>query len=90
MYERMLNKQIVPTVAEMCTHCAENSERFSMINDWLTTNFNTVQKIVFPYGNKYGWGIGHYQKEKLICSILAAMAAGYIIGSYHKSIMTIY
>lgn len=52
MYERMLNKQIVPTVEEMTEYCGENGERFSMLNDWLTTTFHTEQKLVFPYGNK--------------------------------------
>ena len=71
MYERMLNKQDVPTVAEMTEYCAENAERFSAINYWLTSNFYTEQKIVFPYGNKYGWGIGHYKKKKFLCNIFA-------------------
>lgn len=75
MYERMLNKQIVPTVAEMTAYCAENAERFSLINDWLTTTFHTEQKVVFPYGNSYGWGIGHYKKKKLICNIFAEAGA---------------
>lgn len=71
MYERMLNKQVVPTLEEMVVYCGENSERFSMINDWLTQIFHTQQKIVFPYGNKYGWGIGHYKNKKLVCNIFA-------------------
>ena len=75
MYERMLNKQVVPTIEEMTEYCAENAERFSMINIWLTNAFNTEQKIVFPYGNKYGWGIGHYKKKKLICNIFAEAGA---------------
>ena len=29
------------------------------------------QKIAFPYGNKYGWGIAHKKKNKLICNIFA-------------------
>ena len=75
MYERMLNKQIAPTLAEMKVYCAENAERFSMINDWLTVAFGTEQKVVFPYGNKYGWGIGHYKRKKLICNIFAENGA---------------
>ena len=71
MYERMLNKQLIPTLEEMATYCSENAQRFSMINDWLTTAFHTEQRVVFPYGNKYGWGIGHYKKKKLICNIFA-------------------
>ena len=75
MYERMLNKQVVPTIEEMTEYCAENAERFSMLNDWLTTAFCTEQKVVFPYGNKYGWGIGHYKKKKLMCNVFAEAGA---------------
>lgn len=70
MYERMLNKQVVPTIEEMAEYCAENAEGFSMINDWLTTTFHTEQKVVFPYGNKYGWGIGHYKRKNLYVTSL--------------------
>ena len=75
MYGRMLNKQVEPTVAEMTEYCAENEERFSMLNDWLTATFSTEQKVVFPYGNKYGWVIAHYKKKKLICNIFAESGA---------------
>lgn len=63
MYERMLNKQLMPTIEEMAEYCKENAELFLLINNWLTSTFGTEQKAVFPYGNKYGWGIGHYKKE---------------------------
>ena len=75
MYERMLNKQVVPSIEEMTEYCAENAERFFVINDWLTTTFHTEQKVVFPYGNQYGWGIGHYIKKKLLCNIFAEAGA---------------
>lgn len=75
MYERMLNKQAVPTVTEMAEYCAENAERFSMINEWLAQTYCTEQKVVFPYGNQYGWGIGHYKKKKLVCNIFAENGA---------------
>lgn len=75
MYERMLHKQVVPTIEEMTAYCAENAERFSMINTWLTTAFRTEPKVIFPYGNKYGWGIGHYKKKELICHVFAEAGA---------------
>lgn len=71
MYERMLNKQEIPTIEEMTKFCGENSERFSLLNEWLSDFFNTEQKIVFPYGNNYGWGVAHKKKNKLICNIFA-------------------
>lgn len=71
MYERMLNKQETPTIEEMTNLCGENSERFTLLNEWLSSSFNTEQKVVFPYGNNYGWGIAHKKKNKLMCNIFA-------------------
>lgn len=75
MYERMLNKQVEPTIEEMQIFCGENKKYFSLLNDWLTKKFHTEQKVVFPYGNTYGWGIGHYRNKKLICNIFAEAGA---------------
>lgn len=71
MYERMLNKQVVPSIEEMTEYCGENAELFSMLNDWITTTFGTEAKVVFPYGNSYGWGIAHRKKDKLMCNVFA-------------------
>lgn len=71
MYERMLNKQIRPTIEEMTKYCKERSELFTLLNDWMATTFETKQTIVFPYGNSYGWGIAHRKKGKLICNVFA-------------------
>lgn len=75
MYERMLNKQETPSIEKMTKFCGENAERFSLLNEWLASSFDTEKKVVFPYGNKYGWGIGHYKKKKLICNIFAENGA---------------
>lgn len=74
MYERMLNKQETPNIEEMTKFCGENAEKISLLNEWLASFFDT-EKVVFPYGNKYGWGIGHYKKKKLICNIFAENGA---------------
>lgn len=71
MYERMLNKQVEPSIEEMTAFCGENAERFSSLNEWLESAFHTEQKVVFPYGNHYGWGVAHKIKGKLICNIFA-------------------
>jgi hypothetical protein len=71
MYERMLNKQIRPTIEEMTKYCKESSELFTLLNDWMATTFETEQTTVFPYGNSYGWGIAHRKKGKLICNVFA-------------------
>lgn len=71
MYERMLDKQATPTIEEMTEFCGENAERFLLLHEWLTSAFHTESKIVFPYGNHYGWGITHKKKNKLICNVFA-------------------
>ena len=57
MYERMLDKQIKPSLEAMADYCGENGERFILLNQWLGKTFETEQQIVFPYGNQYGWGV---------------------------------
>lgn len=69
MYDRMRNKKIMPTIEEMTEYCGENAELFSAINTWLSDTFQTEQKVVFPYGNNYGWGVAHRKKNKLICNV---------------------
>lgn len=71
MYERMLDKQTMPTIEEMTRFCGERAEMFSLLNEWLTSTFLTEKKVVFPYGKRYGWGIAHRKKNKLICNIFA-------------------
>lgn len=71
MYERMLNKKVEPTVEEMTAYCAQNAELFTQLNEWLSQTYGTVQKVTFPYGNHYGWGIAHRKKQKLLCNIFA-------------------
>ncbi len=71
MYERMLDKQTIPSIEEMTAFCGENAARFSCLNEWLSSAFDTTQEIVFPYGNQYGWGMAHKRKNKLICNIFA-------------------
>lgn len=71
MYERMLNKQVIPAIAEMTSYCGENAVLFTLLNEWLSSEYSTIQKTIFPYGNHYGWGIAHKQKKKLICNIFA-------------------
>lgn len=71
MYERMLNKQEEPSIADMTAYCGKTAELFTLINGWLSKTYGTVQVIVFPYGNQYGWCVAHRKKKKLICNIFA-------------------
>lgn len=71
LYERMLDKQIVPSIGDLTMYCGKNGELFSLLNEWLSHTYSTSNEIVFPYGNQYGWGIAHRKKKKLICNIFA-------------------
>lgn len=44
MYERMLEKQAVPSIADMTAYCGKNAELFALINKWLSKTYSTVQK----------------------------------------------
>lgn len=75
MYERMLNKQKNPTLLEMASYCGKMQKMFLIFNEWLSDHYKTNSKIVFPYGNNYGWGVAHKQKGKLICNVFAEKEA---------------
>ncbi len=69
MYERMLTKNELPTMSEMGSFCKENAQSFQDINEWLINHFGLETKIVFPYGNNYGWGVAHKKKNRLIANV---------------------
>lgn len=71
MYERMLNKEDEPTIAQMTAYCGACADMFSWLNEWLSGTFGTAQAVTFPYGNRYGWGIAHRKNKKLICHVFA-------------------
>ena len=69
MYDRMLDKSTEPTVSEMTAYCGKTAGWFSDLNAWLSEACGTEQKIVFPYGNQYGWGISHRVRQRLVCNV---------------------
>lgn len=71
MYERMLNKKEEPDIEQMTTYCGACAAQFTQLNKWLSATYGTSQKITFPYGNQYGWGIAHRKSKKLICHVFA-------------------
>ena len=69
MYERMLDKNIKPTLEQMALYAGATKIFFLSLNEWLSQTFGTLSQIDFPYGNKYGWGVAHRKKRRLICYI---------------------
>ena len=75
MFERMLDKSVIPEFSEMTAWCGTAGELFVRLNTWLFDTLKTQSKVVFPYGNHYGWGMGHYQKKKLWCNVFPETGA---------------
>lgn len=75
MYERMLDKQAVPTMETLTAYCGENGARFVQLCAALEQACGAQGTIVFPYGNRYGWGVSFRRKKKLICNVFAENGA---------------
>ena len=75
MYERMLNKQMKPTIDEMTVYSGNAAQLFTFLNEWLSNIYETVPELSFPYGNQYGWCITHRKKKKLMCHIFVENGA---------------
>jgi hypothetical protein len=57
MYERMLNKEIVPKENTIKEFIGEKAfENINLIKDALEKIMEIKMELRFPYGNKYGWG----------------------------------
>ena len=69
MFERMLDKQVTPTIENMIAYCDDKGELFKTLNAYLTEVCKTQQEIRFPYGKHYGWSVTHRKSKKLICDI---------------------
>ena len=57
MYERMLNKKIIPTEDEIKKYIGKDSvAHIEQIRKALEGVFEITMELKFPFGNKYGWG----------------------------------
>jgi hypothetical protein len=57
MYERMLNKEIVPTEEAIKEHIGKKAlENMIIIKNAMEKAYKINMELRFPYGNKYGWG----------------------------------
>jgi len=57
MYERMLNKEIIPTEDSIKEFIGENAvKNMELLKKSLEKIIEINTELRFPYGNKYGWG----------------------------------
>ncbi len=71
MYERMLNKQSVPTESEINEYIGSTAvENMKSIKETLEKIFEITMELKFPFGNNYGWGYKVSNKSKHLFYIL--------------------
>lgn len=75
VYERMLDKQSVPSFDEMISYCGDNGELWAELDEYLRNKLGMKSCIRFPYGNKYGWSMKYSLKSKHICDVFAENGA---------------
>jgi len=91
MYERMLNKQEVPTFDDLLRYSGPVGPFWLTLDDRLTQTYKAAREIRFPYGKDYGWGAKYSVKRRHICDIFAengAFTALFQISE--KAIATVY
>lgn len=71
MYERMLNKQIVPSFDDLLNYSSDCADLWRELDKWLKNEYSIQTQIRFPYGNKYGWSVKYSYKSKHICDVFA-------------------
>ena len=68
MYERMLNKQVQPTQQDIeKTLGSQAAARLLCFESALAARYALQKQLVFPFGNKYGWGYKYGHNKKHLC-----------------------
>jgi hypothetical protein len=65
MYERMLNKNIIPSEKDIIKHIGQKAvKNIDIIKSNLEKIFELNMELKFPFGNSYGWGYKASNKSK--------------------------
>lgn len=78
MYERMLNKQEVPTFDDLIRHSGDSGDSGDLwlqLDKNMEEKYSASKKIRFPYGKDYGWSAKYSIKSKHICDVFAENGA---------------
>lgn len=78
MYERLLNKEEIPTIEEFLAFIGRGKELFDSIDAFLLNEINSVKMIKFDAHSRC-WKISYYIKRKYICDIIAEKNAFTIV-----------
>lgn len=70
MYERMLDKEITPSMNDMLDYIGQNGrESFISLLEYFRQNYGISGEVRFPFGNNYGWGLRFKYKNKTLCYV---------------------
>jgi len=70
MYERLLDKNIMPSAEEITAYIGrQSSELLEALEKSLNERYDIVKELKFPFGNSYGWGYKYSHKTKHLCYI---------------------
>ena len=75
MYERMLNKQEVPTFDALIRYSGDSGLLWLELDTRMEEKYNMSRQIRFPYGKDYGWSVKYSIKSKHICDLFAETGA---------------
>ena len=78
MYERLLNKNVMPTIEEFLALIGKGKELFDSIDTFLINEINSVKMIKFDAHSRC-WKISYYIKRKYICDIITEKDAFTIV-----------
>jgi len=68
MYERLLNKSVMPDEATIREHIGEEShKRLVALESRLHGDYQLSRELKFPFGNNYGWGYKFSHKSSHLC-----------------------
>lgn len=70
MYERMLQKEVKPSLNDIYNIIgSDETNLLKDLDDFMRLSYDMVSEIRFPFGNKYGWGIKYSHRTKHLCYI---------------------
>lgn len=68
MFERMLDKSIIPNASQILETLGEKSyEQLMQFEASLSSQYDLHKELRFPFGNNYGWGYKYSHKTFHLC-----------------------
>lgn len=68
MYERLLDKNVIPDDSTIREHLGEDSyKRLATMESRLHKAYQLSKELKFPFGNSYGWGYKFSHKSSHLC-----------------------